>query len=216
MIGRIREGKVYVNGTGTGSTFPALVDAVKAPAKLRIDLSQSVGYGGSDHISFTNHQVPVIFFFSGLHGDYHKPSDTWDKIDALDAALLLDYVADIATRLMNDPERAKFQRIAEPSQPAASGGDSGGGGYGPLFGSIPDFDEPPKGVRFADVQDGTPAAKAGLKAMDILIEFDGKVIGNLYDFSYALRAKKAGDEVLVKVLRGTQTIEAKVLLTQRR
>ncbi len=71
-------------------------------------------------------------------------------------------------------------------------------------------------MRFADVRDGTPAAKAGLKAGDILIEFDGKAIGNLYDFTYALRAHKAGDEVLVKVLRGSQTIEAKVLLTERR
>ena len=89
-------------------------------------------------------------------------------------------------------------------------------GYGPNFGSIPDFNEPPKGVRFADVRDGTPAAKAGLKAGDILIEFDGKKIQNLYDFTYALRAEKPGQEVLVKVLRGDQTIEAKVLLTERK
>jgi S1-C subfamily serine protease len=81
---------------------------------------------------------------------------------------------------------------------------------------VPDFDEPPKGVRFADVRQGTPADKAGLKPGDILISFDGKEIGNLYDFTYALQAHKAGDEVLVKVLRGSQTIEAKVLLTERR
>ncbi len=214
MIGRIREGKVYVNGTGTGSTFAALVAAVKVPAPLHIDLSESIGYGGSDHISFSAKQVPVIFFFSGLHGDYHKPSDTWDKIDAPDAAKLLDYVADIATRLANDPDRPKYQRVAEPARPVTSG-SSGSSGYGPYFGSIPDFDEPPKGVRFADITDGSPAGKAGLKAGDIMIEFGGKEIGNLYDFTYALQAHKPGDEVLVKVLRGTQTIEAKVLLTRR-
>ena len=213
MIGRIKDGKVYVNGTGTGSTFAALVDTVKAQAPLKIDLSQSIGYGGSDHISFTAKQVPVMFFFSGLHGDYHKPSDTWDKIDAPDAVKLLDYVADIATGLANAPERPKYQRVAEPAQPTSGSGS--GSGYGPSFGSIPDFDEPPKGVRFADVRDGTPAAKAGLKAGDILIEFDGKDIANLYDFTYALQAHKPGDEVLVKVLRGAQTIEAKVLLTKR-
>jgi S1-C subfamily serine protease len=165
-------------------------------------------------MSFTVKQVPVLFFFSGLHGDYHKPGDTWDKIDAPDAAKLLGYVAQIATRLASDSERPTFQRVAEPKAP--SGGASSGSGYGPNFGSIPDFDEPPKGVRFADVRDGTPAAKAGLKAGDILIEFDGKDIGNLYDFTYALQAHKPGDEVLVKVLRGSQTIEAKVLLTERR
>jgi hypothetical protein len=214
MIGRIRGGKVYVNGAGTGSTLDKLVESVKAPGSLKIDLSDATGYGGSDHMSFTVKQVPVLFFFSGLHGDYHKPSDTWDKIDAPEAAQLLSYVAQIAARLANDPERPAFQRVAEPKAP--SGGASSGGGYGPNFGSIPDFDEPPKGVRFADVRDGTPAAKAGLKAGDILIEFDGKDIGNLYDFTYALQAHKPGDEVLVKVLRGSQTIEAKVLLTERR
>jgi len=213
MIGRIRGGKVYVNGTGTGSTLDKLVESIKPPESFKLDLSEATGYGGSDHMSFTVKQVPVLFFFSGLHGDYHKPSDTWDKIDAPDAARLLGYVTQIATRLANDPERPKFQRVAEKAAPVSSGG---GSGYGPNFGSIPDFDEPPKGVRFADVRDGTPAAKAGLKAGDILIEFDGKDIGNLYDFTYALQAHKPGDEVLVKVLRGSQTIEAKVLLTGRR
>jgi S1-C subfamily serine protease len=155
----------------------------------------------------------VLFFFSGLHGDYHKPSDTADKIDAQDAATLLDYVGDVTEYLEKADGRPEFVRVAEPSEPATGGG---GSGYGPMFGSIPDFNEPPKGVRFADVRDGTPAAKAGLKAGDILIEFDGKEIGNLYDFTYALRAHKAGDLVLVKVVRAGKTIEAKVLLTERK
>ncbi|MGA3189773.1 MAG: M28 family peptidase [Bryobacteraceae bacterium] len=212
MIGRIRDGKIYLSGTGTGSTFPKLVDDVKPPAPLQIDMAEKAGYGSSDHTSFTTKSVPVLFFFSGLHADYHKPSDTADKIDSADAAKLLDYIADLITHLENDP-RPQFLRVAEPVGPVGSGG---GSGYGPNFGSIPDFNEPPKGVRFADVRDGTPAAKAGLKAGDILIEFDGKEIGNLYDFTYALRAHKPGDLVLVKVLRGDRTIEAKVLLTERR
>ena len=213
MIGRIREGKIYLSGTGTGSTFPQLLKDVKPPAPLQIDLAEKAGYGASDHTSFTTKNVPVLFFFSGLHADYHKPSDTADKIDSADAAKLLDYIADLITHLENDP-RPQYIRVA-----AALGRPSRLRrrlGYGPNFGSIPDFNEPPKGVRFADVRDGTPAAKAGLKAGDILIEFDGKEIGNLYDFTYALRAHKPGDLVLVKVLRGDKTIEAKVLLTERR
>jgi len=213
MIGRIREGKVYLGGTGTGSTFAKLLEEVKAPPSLHIEQSDKTGYGSSDHTSFTTKQVPVLFFFSGLHGDYHKPSDTADKIDAPDATTLLDYVSELMDRLASDAGRPQFVRVAEPSEGMVSGG---GSGYGPNFGSIPDFNEPPKGVRFADVRDGTPATKAGLKAGDILIEFDGKEIGNLYDFTYALRAHKPGDLVLVKVLRGSQTIEAKVLLTERR
>ena len=157
----------------------------------------------------------MLFFFSGLHGDYHKPSDTADKIDAADAATLLDYVADLVLapgkRRGPAPVRACRGAGAADQRPAEAVPATG-----PTFGSIPDFNEPPKGVRFADVRDGTPAAKAGLKAGDILIEFDGKEIGNLYDFTYALRAHKPGDLVLVKVLRGSQTIEAKVLLTERR
>jgi hypothetical protein len=214
MIGRIRDNKIYVNGTGTGSTFAKIVEEVRAPPSLKIDLSESVGYGGSDHVSFIPKRVPVMFFFSGLHGDYHKPSDTWDKINADQAAALLGYVGQIATRIADDDARPQFQRVAERAQGISGGG--GGSGYGPNFGSVPDFNEPPKGVRFADVREGTPADKAGLKSGDILIEFDGKEIGNLYDFTYALQAHKPGDSVLVKVLRGSQTIEAKVLLTERR
>jgi aminopeptidase YwaD len=214
MIGRIREGKVYLGGSGTGTTFAQVLESVKAPAPLKIEISEKTGYGSSDHTSFTVKQVPVLFLFSGLHGDYHKPSDTADKIDAADAAKTVEYVADIATRLATDEARPKFVRLQEPTLPPASSG--GGSGYGPAFGSIPDFNEPAKGVRFADVRDGTPAAKAGLKAGDILIEFDGRDIGNLVDFTVALRAHKPGDLVLVKVLRGSQTIEAKVLLAERR
>jgi hypothetical protein len=212
MIGRVREGKIYLSGEGTGSSFPKLLEDVKPPAPIQVDLAEKAGYGSSDHTSFTTKNVPVLFFFSGLHADYHKPSDTSDKIDSSDAAKLLDYIAELITRLENDP-RPQFQRVAAPAVgPVGSGG---GSGYGPAFGSIPDFNEPPKGVRFADVRDGTPAAKAGLKAGDILVEFDGKDIANLYDFTYALRAHKPGDLVLVKVLRGDKTIEAKVLLTER-
>jgi Zn-dependent M28 family amino/carboxypeptidase len=216
MIGRIHEGKIFVSGSGTGSTFPKLLEQLKPPAPIVADITEKTGYGESDHTSFTTKGVPVLFFFSGLHADYHKPSDTADKIDAPDAAKLLDYVADLVTRLASDPDRPQFIRVPEPPQPLSSSGPGAGSGYGPNFGSIPDFNEPPKGVRFADVRDGTPAAKAGLRAGDILIEFDGKEIGNLYDFTYALRAHKPGDLVLVKVLRGSQTIEANVLLTERR
>jgi S1-C subfamily serine protease len=161
----------------------------------------------------------VLFFFSGLHSDYHKPSDTWDKIDAPDAVRLLDLIADVTDHLTDGSPRAQFVRVVEAQHGGESAAHSGTGtvsGYGPDFGSIPDFTEIPNGVRFADVRPGSPAAKAGLKAGDVLTEFDGKPIQNLYDFTYALRAKKAGQEVLVKVLRGTETIEAKVLLTARK
>ncbi len=157
--------------------------------------------------------TPELFFFSGLHSDYHKPSDTWDKINAPDAVKLLDEVAEVATRLADAPERPAFVR--EQPSPHPGGTTGGGSGYGPYFGSIPDFGEGVKGVKFSDVRDGSPAAKAGFKAGDVLVEFDGKPIQNLYDFTYALRAHKPGDTVKVKVLRNNQPIEAQVLLTKR-
>ena len=220
MIGRIRENKVYVGGVGTGSTFAPLLKQAAKTHDFDADVTERGGYGSSDHTSFTAKQVPVLFFFSGLHSDYHKPSDTWDKIDAPDAVRLLDLVADVADHLTDGSPRPQFVRVAEAQDPGEVASHSGSGdtssGYGPDFGSIPDFAELPNGVRFADIRPGSPASKAGLKGGDVLIEFDGKPIQNLYDFTYALRAKKAGQEVLVKVLRGTQTIEAKVLLTERK
>src|ERR1051326_926845 len=217
MIGRVRDQKLYVGGVGTGSTFQKLIADVSGHYNYHSDLSEA-GYGSSDHTSFTTKQVPVLFFFSGLHSDYHKPSDTWDKIDAPAAVKLLDMISGVIERLEDEPDRPKFVRVADPhpvmADPSAHSGKVSG--YGPDFGSIPDFAELPNGVRFADIRRGSLASKRGWKAGDILTEFDGKPIQNLYDFTYALRAKKPGQEVLVKVLRGNQTIEAKVLLTERK
>lgn len=220
MIGRVRDDKIYIGGVATGSTFSALMKQLAPEHDFKADLSEKAGYGSSDHTSFTTKQIPVLFFFSGLHADYHKPSDTWDKINAPDAVRVLDLVADVTDHLIDGPSRPQFVRVAEtqPPQEVATphAGRGSGGGYGPDFGSIPDFTELPNGVRFADIRPGSPAAKAGLKAGDILTEFDGKPIQNLYDFTYALRASHPGQVVLVKVRRGNQTIEAKVLLTERK
>ena len=217
MVGRVRDGKLFVGGAGTGTTLRASLDEIIPKHPLKVDYSDNSGYGSSDHTSFTVKQVPVLFFFSGLHGDYHKPSDTWDKIDGPNSVEVLKLVSEIAEKLDAAPERPKFVRVepkVDPRQGAPS--SSSGGGYGPAFGSIPDFAEPPKGVRFADVKEGSPAALAGLKAGDIMITFGDKDIANLYDFTFALRSHKAGDEVLVEVLRGDKKLAVKVKLTERK
>ncbi len=217
MIGRIKDDKVYIGGVGTGSTFkPILEQAQKESAKkgsaFKIEYSAS-GYSSSDHTSFVSKKIPVLFFFSGLHSDYHKPSDTWDKINAPSAAKLLDLVENVTVQLANanTEDTPKFQTVVEEKPPGG-----GGAGYGPYFGSIPDFGEIPNGVRFADVKPGSPAAKADLKAGDVLIQFGDKPIKNLYDFTDALRRSKIGDIVEVKVLRDGQPITASVKLEQRK
>jgi hypothetical protein len=211
MIGRIRDSKVYVGGVGTGSTFQAILDQVQKTTPLKMEYSAG-GYASSDHTSFVGKQVPVLFFFSGLHADYHKPSDTADKINAPSAAQLLDVVGDVALQLASAPQRPKFVNVVE----AKTTGGNGGGGYGPYFGSIPDFGEVKDGVRFSDVRPGSPAAKAGLKAGDILVQFGDKPIHNLYDFTDALRASKIGQVVEVKVMRDGQPLTVSVKLEQRK
>jgi len=218
MIGRIREGKVYIGGAATGSGLRAMLEKVTPKYPLKVDFSEGPESSSSDHTSFTSGQVPALFFFSGLHSDYHKPSDTWDKIDAPGAARLLDMVAEVAEDLREEPGRPQFVKVAPPAHGEGAMGPvsgSAGAGYGPWFGSIPDFGEGTKGVKFADITAGSPAAVAGFKAGDVMVEFDGKKIDNLYDFTYALRAKQPGDKVLVKVVRDGQTIEATVLLAKR-
>ncbi len=103
MIGRVREGKIYIGGSDTGTTLRPLLNHVVPKYPLHVDYSDSSGYGSSDHTSFTIGKVPVLFFFSGLHGDYHKPSDTWDKIDAPDAATVLQLVAEVTDDLRESP-----------------------------------------------------------------------------------------------------------------
>jgi aminopeptidase YwaD len=215
MIGRIKNEKVYIGGTGTGADFKSLLDDEKTKFPFHFDFSES-GYGASDHTSFVGKKIPVLFFFSGLHADYHKASDTWDKIDAPDAAKLLDFIEDVALKIDTANQRVAFVTVPEehPSGQAASGG--GGSGYGPYFGSIPDFGQEADGVKFSDVRPGSPAAKAGFKAGDVLVQFGAMPIHNLYDFTDALRRSKVGDVVQVQVLRDGKPVKAAVTLEQRK
>jgi aminopeptidase YwaD len=211
MIGRIKDDKVYIGGVGTGSTFKSVLEQAQKDTPFKIEYSAG-GYSSSDHTSFVTKKIPVLFFFSGLHSDYHKPSDTWDKINAPSAARLLDLIGNVAVQLANAPDAPAFQVVAEDKPPTGGGG----AGYGPYFGSIPDFGQTENGVKFSDVKPNSPAAKAGLRAGDILIQFGDKPIKNLYDFTDALRRSKVGDVVEVKVLRDGQPVTASVKLEQRK
>lgn len=212
MIGRVSNNRLYIGGTGTSPNFQKLVEDANSSVKFALSYSAS-GYGASDQTSFAVHEVPVLFFFSGLHSDYHKPSDTWDKIDAANGARVVELVWHVFQGLDALRDKPQYVRVSEPLAPAMGGG----GGYGPYFGSIPDFGQVEHGgVRFSDVRDGSPAGKAGFKAGDVLVEFDGKTIDNLYDFTYALRAHKPGDKVTVTVLRGKERVTHEVTLEVRK
>ena len=214
MIGRIRDDKVFVGGVGTGTTLKSTLEDAAKDSSFHLEYSES-GYSSSDHTSFVSKKIPVLFFFSGLHSDYHKPSDTWDKINAPAAAALLNLVSKVSIELADSSEKPAFVAVAEnPHAGAASTG--GGSGYGPYFGSVPDFGESENGVRFSDVRPGSPAAKAGLKAGDVLVKFGDKAIKNLYDFTDALRRSAVGEVVEVTVLRAGQPLKVSVTLEQRK
>jgi len=217
MIGRIKDNKVYVGGVGTGSTLQKVLDQARGDSPLKFEISQG-GYSSSDHTSFVTKRIPVLFFFSGLHSDYHKPSDTWDKINPDSAAALVNIVARAAVELATESDKPVFADVIE-TNPHAAGmpvSSGGGGGYGPYFGSIPDFGQTENGVRFSDVKPGSPAAKAGLKASDVLVQFGEMSIKNLYDFTEALRRSKVGDVVPVTVLRDGKELKVDVKLEQRK
>jgi len=211
MIGRIKDDKVFIGGVGTGSTLKPVIEQAAAKENFKVEYSPG-GYSASDHTSFVTKHIPVLFFFSGLHSDYHKPSDTWDKINPQSAAKLVDVVADATRQLASASERPTFVTVMEDKPLSGVGGS----GYGPYFGSIPDFGQVENGVKFSDVKPASPAAKAGFKAGDILVQFGDKPIKNLYDFTDALRRSKVGDVVEVTVMRDGKPVKASVKLEQRK
>jgi hypothetical protein len=211
MIGRLQNDRLFIGGVGTSPNLKSWIEELNHTVGLNLDYSDS-GYGASDHMSFNIKKIPVLFFFSGLHVDYHRPSDTYDKINAEGAKKIMSLAYMMTDRIANDAQRPQYTQVQEPQQ----AGGSGEGGYGPYFGSIPDFRDDLKGVLFADVRPNSPAAKAGLRAGDLMVEFDGMKTENLYDFTYALRGKKPGDIVSVTVKRNNEEVKTKVTLEARR
>lgn len=212
MIGRMTKDRLYVGGVGTSPELKPLLQSLDPHQDPNLVFSDT-GYGSSDHTSFNAKKVPVLFFFSGLHTDYHKPSDTADKINASGAMQVLALVYGAMDRLSTEPAKLPYTELREalpqPATPRSRG-------YGPYFGSVPDFRDDLTGVLFSAVQDNSPAAKAGLRAGDLLVEFDGKVIQNLNDYAYALRAKQPGDIVQVVVKRQGRDVKTAVLLEARK
>jgi hypothetical protein len=218
MVGRPR-GRIMISGLETAPGVAADVDAAAAAVKgIEIKrFQEGAGVGSSDDTSFALKKIPAIGFFSGFHGDYHRPTDDWQQIEADGAASVANLAYELTARLASRPDRPEFVARAAPEGHGTSpSGDPGSvGGYGPYFGSVPDFGDADGGVKFAEVRENSPAAKAGLKAGDVMTAFDGKPIRTLYDFTFALREKKPGDEVEVTVMRGASPLTVKVLLATR-
>ena len=215
MVGRAG-GRVMVDGLGNAPSVEEDLNAAQSGALKLAALRGGPGAGASDDATFLLRKIPSINFFSGFHSDYHRPSDTWEKIDAAGGAAVADLALALARRLANRAERPEFVETVQQQQDPHSTGNVGAvSGYGPYFGSVPDFANEGQGVKFAEVRDGSPAAKAGLRGGDVMISFAGMPIKTLYDFTFALREKKPGDRVDVVVLRDGKEVKASVELGTR-
>ncbi len=208
MVGRLKDGKMQVFGTATAVEFPALLDSLDADSPLELSHIGD-GYGPSDQTSFYAREIPVLHLFTGTHSQYHRPEDDWDLINAEGMAEVSMFAIDLIQELGDWPGELT---LVKQERPVASGG----GGYGPYLGTIPDFGEVEGGgLRLSGVRAGSPAEKAGLQGGDVVIEFGGKDVLNIYDYTYALREHAPGDTVAIKVRRDGETVELSAVLGKR-
>ena len=205
MVGRPKAGPALtIGGYGTAAQWPGLVEKLNANHHLKLSTNKG-GFGASDHSSFYAADIPVLFLFTGAHEDYHKPSDTADRINYPGMAEVVGFAADLTLRVAGLPQRPTFQKVA----------DEGTGerrSFKVRTGVIPEFGYEGPGVKLSGVRGGSAADKAGLKAGDIVVLFGPREIRNIYDYMYALGDHKAGETVVLKVLRGKETLDLSVTL----
>lgn len=219
MVGRLRENTVTVYGLATAEEWDDVLDQANDDLSESLVLSKLPdGYGPSDHASFYGRGVPVLHFFTNTHEDYHRPSDDWQQVNVAGVERVAELVANVVRRVAGAPGTPPVTPVVVQAPPPAPPGAPGQptSGYGPYFGSIPDMSPIESGVRLTGVREGSPAAQAGLQAGDVIVEFDGKPVADLYAFTYALREKSAGDVVSVTVVRGERRLTFKAVLGERR
>jgi hypothetical protein len=208
MVGRLTDDKLTVFGAETAPQWNAWLDA--AAQKLSLNLiKKPEGFGPSDHSSFYAKQIPVLHLFTGVHSEYHRPTDDVDKIN-FDG---LERVAEFAETLIADsatsPQRPTYAKVAGQAQLER-------GGSRPYVGTIPDFGTNEKGYAIQGVAPDSPADKGGIRGGDVIIRFGGQDIGSLDDYDLALRTFMPGQEVDVVVLRSGQEVSLKVTLAKPR
>jgi Peptidase family M28/PDZ domain/PA domain len=204
MVGRLREDTLTVYGLGTGKHFKELVERTTTARHFKL-IPKPEGFGPSDHTSFYAKKIPVLFFFTGTHPDYHRPTDDWQKINIPGMDRIVDLVEEIATTIVTAPERPDYFEVNGL-------GTVDRGGSRPYFGSIPDFSSEKSGYSISGVAPDSPADRAGLKGGDRIIQMGDRKITGLDDFDLVLRRFSAGDEIPVVAIRGGKTIRLKVTL----
>jgi len=209
MVGRLRNDRLFVGGADSATGLRQLVDDVARGLGLTLQL-RGDPFSPSDHTSFYTAGRPVLFFFTGAHSDYHRPSDTWEKINAPGLATVATLAMRVVTAVAREATPPVYVKIVPPAR-------SQGGGYGPFFGVVPDFGEAERpGVRITGVRPGSPAERAGVRAGDIIVRFAGVDVKTLEDLTFALRGRRAGDRVEVVIERDGQPHHVSATLENRR
>jgi Tol biopolymer transport system component len=208
MIGRVRDNKIPVLGGETAAEWAELLREPCAQARIDCALSGDGGYGPSDQMSFFLAGIPVLHFFSGAHTDYHKPSDTADKVNAAGAAQVARAVASLTLALGQKPKPLKFNPGAKAPPPR---GDMRS--FNASLGTIPDYAGPgagKSGVLLGGVRPGGAAEKAGLRRGDLLVGLGRHQINSIEDFMYVLNASKPGETTKAVIVRDGKRMELDV------
>ncbi|WP_437622570.1 M20/M25/M40 family metallo-hydrolase [Sorangium sp. So ce1151] len=204
MVGRMREDKLLVDGLGTSPAWKPIVD--DAARGLGIALQYGVeGFGASDHASFTASRVPVAFLFTGVHEDYHRPSDTADKINAAGVSRCAVLTARMALALSRRDARLPFTDA--PADPHRSMR----GGFRASLGTMPDYAYQGPGVKLTGVRPDSPSSRSGMQAGDVIVRIGAHAITNIHDFMFALGDLEPGREVEIEVDRGGARVPLKVI-----
>jgi Peptidase family M28/PDZ domain len=201
MVGRMRDNRLIVQATGTSPAWPRLLEQANAAAGFDLILQEDP-YQPTDVMSFEAASVPSLSFFTGAHADYHRPSDTADKINYEDLDRVAAFAARIAVRLAESERPPVFAKVE-----VKAGDRPSRAGVRVYTGTIPEYASTAKGLQISGVVGGGPADRAGLQKGDLIVEFAGQSITNIYDYTYALDALKIGTPVKVVYLRNGERRE---------
>ena len=216
MVGRMQDRSLTIFGTGTAEEWGDVLEATHADMSAPLALARVAdGYGPSDHSSFYAEGIPVLHFFTNTHEDYHRPSDDWEKVNGEGIDLTVELATGVVRRLAGS-EAARLTAVAQARPSSGGGSASSGSGYGAAYlGSIPDMTPRDAGVRLTGVRAGSPAEEGGLRGGDIVVEFAGESIADIYAYTYALRDQAPGDTVQIVVDRDGERVTLNVTLGKR-
>jgi Zn-dependent M28 family amino/carboxypeptidase len=201
MVGRMVDNKLTVQAIGTSPVWPRILEQANVAAGFDLVL-QPDPYQPTDVASFNQAGVPCLTFFTSTHVDYHRPSDTAEKINYEDLDRIVSFAAAIVKRIGDTPESPQFTKVAQQTDTTA-----GRAGIRLFTGTIPDYATNVKGLLLGGVIGGGPAEQSGLQKGDVIVEINGQTIANIYDYTYALETLKIGEPVKVVYMRGTERRE---------